>query len=428
MTDAEFEFIDDGQLNVGMIVHMVSTALQSIDARLVRHGERVAYILYHMLKQAGEAAAGINRDFLMMLGVLHDVGAYKTEEIDHMVQFETGDVWNHSIYGYVFLSRLANLGASALPVLFHHMRYEAMVSHGIEQAEYASLIALADRVDILLAKTADADALAKSLYSSPGQFAPRHIEWFLAAWRQTDLPQMLLQEKYIAWMDTWACALPMTTTQALHFLRMLIYAADFRSEHTVTHTINTKAISVELARRCGLPDETVQKIRLAALLHDLGKIAIPNEILENPGRLSGPEMAVMRRHVDYTEQFLTGLVSDEVLQIAIRHHEKLDGSGYSHGLAAAQLSLPQRIVAVADIVSALTSRRSYKTEYPKEKTLAIVGAMGAKGQLDAHLCAVVTQDFDSIMSVTDAQRDPVIQMYHQVNEEYHQLQQQYGGL
>ena len=95
------------------------------------------------------------------------------------------------------------------------------------------------------------------------------------------------------------------------------------------------------------------------MFHDLGKIGIPLEILENPGRLTLEDMAVMKTHVEKTAVILNGWVSEEIRDLALRHHEKLNGTGYPDGLSASQLTLPQRILAVADIFSALTGERSY---------------------------------------------------------------------
>lgn len=206
---------------------------------------------------------------------------------------------------------------------------------------------------------------------------------------------------------------------------MLVYSIDFRSEHTVTHTINTTAISMELARRYGLDDEEIKKIYYGALVHDLGKIAIPLDILEFPGKLTDEQMDVMRKHVSYTEDIVNELINDEIMKIAVRHHEKLDGKGYPHGLTAKELSIPERIVAIADIVSALTSRRSYKDIFPKDKTISILTDMKERGQLDGDICDIAINQFDEIMEATDRSRDPVIHMYEQMYTSYTSLMNKY---
>ena len=130
---------------------------------------------------------------------------------------------------------------------------------------------------------------------------------------------------------------------------MLTYVIDFRSSHTVTHTITTTVISEELAVRMLDSGNDIRDVICAAMLHDLGKIGIPVEILEFPGKLSPPGHAGHEDPVDLTGQILGTNVSARCEGYRLRHHEKLDGSGYPRGLSAVSLDMPQRIVAVADI-------------------------------------------------------------------------------
>ena len=167
---------------------------------------------------------------------------------------------------------------------------------------------------------------------------------------------LFLEHEYIQIMEE----VPFSSREKQSILRMLVYAIDFRSQHTVTHTITTTSISVSVARCMGLPESQVRKIWYGALLHDLGKIGIPVEILEYPGKLSPQAMTIMQTHVKLTEEILGGTIEEDITRIALRHHEKLDGSGYPRRLPVDELTTEERIVAVSDIVSALLGTRSYK--------------------------------------------------------------------
>ena len=138
---------------------------------------------------------------------------------------------------------------------------------------------------------------------------------------------------------------------------MLAYSIDFRSEYTVTHTVTTVGISVEIARLLNYSAEDKQRIYYGALLHDVGKIAIPLEILEYPGKLSPQAMKIMKTHVQISEDILRGAVADDVCEIAIRHHEKLDGLGYHRGLSAGELTTPSHRAKVKDEIK-VEMRRS----------------------------------------------------------------------
>ena len=183
-------------------------------------------------------------------------------------------------------------------------------------------------------------------------------------------------------------------------------------------------MALNIAKHFGLDAVQQERIYLGALLHDVGKIAIPVEILEYPGRLSPEQMVIMRTHVTETENLITGIIPDEICQIAVRHHEKLDGSGYPHGLTGDSLDFSQRIVAVADIVSALGSRRSYKDPFPKEKTISILREMEQR-QLDPVICDYVCSNYDRIMIDTDTYRAAVIARYQAMIDEFAALKNRF---
>ena len=176
---------------------------------------------------------------------------------------------------------------------------------------------------------------------------------------------------------------------------MLVSLIDFRSYFTVTHTITTCTISLELARLLSLSSEQTKKIYYGAMMHDLGKIGIPIEILEYPGQLTQEQMIIMRSHVLKTRELLEEKIDQEILEIACRHHEKLNGSGYPHSLWENQLTQEQRIVAISDIVSALCGKRSYKTSFSKEKTCEILNLIEGKIWKEA---VAVLEKYNTIIS------------------------------
>lgn len=96
----------------------------------------------------------------------------------------------------------------------------------------------------------------------------------------------------------------------------------------------TASTAVQLGQRCGVSEHDQQALGIAGMFHDLGKIGIPLEILENPGRLTLEDMTVMKTHVEKTAVILNGWVSEEIRDLALRHHEKLNGTGYPDGLSA----------------------------------------------------------------------------------------------
>ena len=111
-------------------------------------------------------------------------------------------------------------------------------------------------------------------------------------------------------------------------------------------------------------------------------------------------------------------LNDDVLQIAVRHHEKLDGTGYHKGLSAADLSLPQQIIAVADILSALYGKRSYKEAFSKEKILDIMNGDADRGKINRNVVTTLEKNYDSIIAEFEKEKENTIGLYLKIKEQY----------
>jgi len=133
-------------------------------------------------------------------------------------------------------------------------------------------------------------------------------------------------------------------------------------DYTYMHSVAVCALMMALARQLGLAEAEVRTAGMSGLLHDLGKAAMPLEVLNKPGRLSSEEFRVMQSHPVRGHELLlrSGETGDVVLDVCLHHHEKVDGSGYPHGLTQGQISLHARMGAVCDVYDAITSNRPYK--------------------------------------------------------------------
>lgn len=145
---------------------------------------------------------------------------------------------------------------------------------------------------------------------------------------------------------------------------------DAKSPYTFQHSTRVADTSVAVANRLGLPQETIVTIRRAALLHDIGKLSIPNTILDKPAGLTPREWEIVRLHPYYTQKILEKIDGfQELAFVASTHHERLDGSGYFRNLVGEHLPLPCRVVAVADVFDALSSTRPYREGLPPDTVL-----------------------------------------------------------
>ncbi len=168
---------------------------------------------------------------------------------------------------------------------------------------------------------------------------------------------------------------------------------DAKSPSTAGHSTRVAALVVAGSERLGEP--AGPDIQRAARLHDIGTLSVSSRILDNPGPLSEPEWAAVRAHPLHTERLLSRVTPlRPIAAIAAAHHERLDGSGYPHGLTGADLGLPARLLAAADVLEALTSARPYRAPLPPAAAVAHLRGEAGAGRLDADcvgaLCAVLT--------------------------------------
>lgn len=416
------EYID----NKG-VLGIVRRACNFVDARLVDHGFRVACVTARILDRLGGYSEKEMRD-ICILAIYHDIGAYKTEEISHMLEFETRNMQEHSIYGYLFIKYFTPLQELAPGILFHHTtwsRLQELSGVSPENKKLAQIIYIADRADVCLAEEGCSyQEFADRLLAGRGVSYCPEITDIVLAEDFLDLSSKREDWEAEFWDKIWK--VPFTKEEIKKYLDMVIYTIDFRSRHTVTHTMTTTSISYELAKRMGLEGRALSDVYFGALLHDLGKIGVPVEILEFPGRLSPQAMRIMRTHVGLTGRILGPDVEEKIRKIAMRHHEKLDGSGYPLGLAAKDLSTEERIVAVADIVSALAGTRSYKEAYSKERIIGIIGKMKEDGLIDGDIVDIITDNFDDIMGKTRERCQPIMELYQRIQKEYLELENYLG--
>ncbi|MEW5871286.1 MAG: HD-GYP domain-containing protein [Chloroflexota bacterium] len=132
-------------------------------------------------------------------------------------------------------------------------------------------------------------------------------------------------------------------------------------------------LTVQLARQMGVPESDLIHVQRGALLHDIGKIAVPNRILDKPGPLNDEEWAIMHQHPTYAQKMLAGIAFlQPALDIPVYHHEKWDGTGYPQGLSGERIPLAARIFAIIDMWDALISERPYRRALPPEQALALI--------------------------------------------------------
>jgi PAS domain S-box-containing protein/putative nucleotidyltransferase with HDIG domain len=150
-------------------------------------------------------------------------------------------------------------------------------------------------------------------------------------------------------------------------------AMDLRDKETEGHTQRVTELTIKLAQRLGISNEEQVQMRRGALLHDIGKLGVPDSILLKPGTLTDDEWVIMKRHTEYAHAMLSSIIYlRPAIDIPYSHHEKWDGTGYPRGLQGEQIPLPARIFSVVDVWDALTSDRPYRPAWSRDKTLEYI--------------------------------------------------------
>ncbi len=403
---------------------IIRKTLGIINPKIMQHGDVTAYILYKMLQYEQRYSEQELVDYTM-LGILHDIGLYKEENIKNITDFETKNLWPHSIYGFLFLKYLSPMDDKAEIVLYHHLDYN---KYDQIQSQYKHIIEclnLADKMDTFLHMKEE--KLEEDYFTRYRdiKFSGEALDLFWKAEERFGITGNLVNESYKKEIDELLAHRSFSERYKKGFLEMLIYTIDFRSEHTVVHTLATVNFALHLGRLMRLSGMELRNLYYGALLHDLGKIAIPLNILESTGRLTDEEMKIMKAHVRITEMILEGIIDDDVLQIAVRHHEKLDGSGYHRGLKEEELTLPQQIVAVADILSALYGKRSYKDSFDKETIQEIIQGDADNHKINANVVKTLMANYDRIIAAFEKEKDKTIGLYLEILDQYKKMSEKF---
>lgn len=194
----------------------------------------------------------------------------------------------------------------------------------------------------------------------------------------------------------------------MQIVRRLGRAAEYRDNETGLHIIRMSKISAVLGSASGMDSLQCDLLLNASPMHDIGKIGIPDEILQKPGKLTEEEWVVMKTHPEIGADILSGDDSELMVmakEIALTHHEKWNGQGYPHGLAGESIPLVGRIVAVADVFDALTSVRPYKEAWPVDRAIELI--RNEAGQhFDPRLVSHFIDNLDEIVRIIERYAEP----------------------
>lgn len=367
----------------------ISHALDLISPQVVGHHSRTAEIaatLAHQLNFTGQDLTD-----LFVAALLHDIGAFSRKARLDALDFETKDI-HHAETGWRLLCDVPHMARPARLIRLHHTPWDQIPEDvPADEALLANVLNLADRVDVAHLSP---DLLPRLDRLAGTAFAPRVVD--LLSPDVLAMREKLLADEGYTWLRRVENRI-IPSSDVVGFCDAFSHVIDFRSRFTATHSCGVSTIAQELGRLTGMTEDELRLLKLAGLLHDLGKLAVPSEIIEKPDMLTESEFEIMRGHTLVTEKILGSVDGlGDICLWASQHHERLDGGGYPHGLASEELSEGSRIMAVADVFTALTEDRPYRSGMDRHATIQVLEGMVESGLLDGTVVNLLQQQFVSI--------------------------------
>ena len=395
-------------INLNETIFLLSDAFNLVGGNKVDHGKRVAFM-------AAECAGALHwnteqKDDLFLAALLHDCGISKTVIYERLVNFEGANAGNHCSRGAQLLAEAPPLARLSDCILHHHVDWEEL--KGIDLPDSVKLSAncinLFDTVDFLVVhyQKTDSNVLAcKDLVRKTiGQgrnrvFSPQIVDAFLEISQSEAFWLALDKSSKLGYAKTW---LAHQKRQDISFDDLksiiMIYArmVDAKSHYTKNHSVGVACLSRYLGMLFELPEQSCDKLELAGLLHDLGKLRVPDNILDKPDILTESEILVMKRHSYDTYDILKDIHGfEEISEWASLHHERIDGSGYPFQVSGDKLSLEVRIISVADVFQSYTQNRPHREKLQPEIILAILREQMHEGRLDKKVVLMVEDNLAS---------------------------------
>jgi len=384
----------------------LSDALDLASPQLSQHQMRTAFIAWEIGKQAGLSADEENNLFIAAL--LHDVGALSPEEKVEIHSVEVEDPEPHTILGEKLLRRVPQFMTASHIVRRHHTEWRDLdPSDPPAVRRAAQILYLADTVEraidrkrFILHQAPEVTDYIRSL--SGTELQPEYVEIFQdIAIREDFWLDLMSQRLYSVLLNRGPCqTCEIEVSQLLTISEMFRDMIDFRSRFTATHSSGVAAVAATLSRLFGFTEPEVEQIEVAGNLHDLGKLVIPTHILSKPGKLTAEEYALMRQHTYYTYTILNTIGGiQHIAEWAAFHHERLDGSGYPFHLTARQLSINSRIMAVADVFTALTEDRPYRASLSQKEVLSTLQSLASRQWLDINVVSLLEKNHDEVTGI-----------------------------
>lgn len=357
----------------------------------------------------------------MVLALLHDIGANKTDDVRKPLTFESKNPTPHSIYGYLFLRYLSPLEEQSKMILYHHMDYSKTKDMDYKYRFEMEVLKVAEIMDIWQ-RSFGAKFEYRLIDKYAGtKFDPEVCGLLARTVEEHDIFTKIRDNSYKAEYSESLEYILLSDVEKEKYLKMLMYCTGLKEEQMVSETVATIYVCRELGRKLKLSELDKNEVYYAALLHDIGMLAIPKELLDAPRTLSEEEKNLIRTHVDIMEKTLENKLSKEIIRIAAGHHERFDGSGYPRGLKASVMGKKEAILQISEQVINSMEPKPYREAHTKEEIVDDLNNGIISGKYEGIVVDTFLKHYDEIMDKAKQKADIALVTHQKLQRNYNQV-------
>lgn len=376
---------------------LICNTLNLMNPSLVKHGKRVSYIMSKMMECKGGYEKFEIADF-MLLGVLHDIGAYKTDDVRKTLQYEAKNPLPHSIYGYLFIKYLSPLTEQSKMILYHHIDTSKIQGIDYRYLEETEILKVAEIMDVWYKAFGEKFDYKMIEKYSGTKFSAKAIHLLYQAVEEYDIFTKIKDGSFEQEFEESMDYVLLSDEEKDKYLRMLMYCTGLKDESLVANTIATICVSRELATKMRMSELDKNEIYYAALLHDIGMLTIPKDLLNAPRKLKEEEINLIRTHVAISLDAIGDKLSKSIIDIVADHHERFDGSGYPKGLKGGSMNEKQAIVQISEEVVNMSVDKPYRKAFTKEEIVNNLNLGIISGKYEGIVADTLLKNYDDIMT------------------------------
>ncbi len=402
------------------LFYLICDTLKLMDESLIKHGTRVSYIMSKMLECKGGYEKFEIADF-MLLGVLHDIGAYKTDDVRKQLTYEAKNPVPHSIYGYLFLKYLSPLEEQSKMILYHHVDTDKLQDVDFQYKPETEILKVAEIMDIwhtAFGEKFDYHMIERYIGT---KFDKGACELLYQAVEQYDIFNKLTDGSYYNEFEESVEYVLLSDEEKEKYLRMLMYTTGLKKESMVADTIETIYVCKEIGRKMQLSEMDSAEIYYAALVHDIGMLVIPKDIIDAPRKLEDAEKNLIHTHVELMHKAIEGKFSQNIVDIAVAHHERFDGSGYPKGLKGSVMNTKQAILQIAETVVSMINDKPYRKAYNKEDIMEELNNGIVSGKYDGVVADTFLRYYDEIVEKAFQKAQVTLTTHQRLLRNYEQV-------